>query len=345
MSNHQFPVHFHTINELLLLPKPKWLIQDFLHQQETACLWGPPNCGKSFVAIDWALCVSAGVPWLGRYDTLQCPVIYMAGEGAASLQKRVLAWQECYGVDHLDNAYFQVRPLPLCEEDVILTIQEELENYYDGEHDPGLNPGLVVVDTLSQFMGGRDEVGPDMALFVSNLRKLSHEENLSVLIVHHSNAGGARERGHTALRGNVDAMYEAKPRDKYNILEGVTILTDKQRDSAKAEGLAVAFEMFGDSLVPQYDEERNNTEKPPITVSPALRAILQAFDSLESTTTESCSHENLMEALGISKATFHRQLKVLYALGVVKSAGRGKSALTFLGRDVLRLEDTESAEE
>jgi hypothetical protein len=333
-------VKFYTVNELLQIPEPRWLIEDIIHQQETAALWGPPNCGKSFIAIDWALCVSAGVPWLGRYKTIQSPVIYMAGEGSASLQKRVRAWIECYDVAHLDAAYFQVRPLPLREEDVIDEILTALQDFGTVENpEAGLNPGFVVIDTLSQFFGGGDENGPDMALFVSNVRRLSHEQNLSVLMVHHSNATGLRERGHTALRGNVDAMFEAKAHDKTDILAGVTLLTDKQRDSAKGRGIAVQFNPYRDSLVPSYDEERNATEMPPVRLSRAVRKLLQEFEAQESPQTESCIHIDLMADLGMTKTTFHRRLQTLKDLKLIGNAGRGKSALTFLGREVLRQEE------
>lgn len=339
MNNTLYGVRFHTIQELLQIPEPKWLIQDILHQQETAALWGPPNCGKSFISLDMALCIASGIPWLGRFKVLQSPVVYMAGEGAASMQKRARAWMEGNSVDDLGAAYFQVRPLPLREEEVVEAIMEQLESFGTPTNPTaGLNPGFIVVDTLSQFFGGGEENGPDMALFVNNVRRLSHEQNLTVLMVHHSNATGLRERGHTALRGNVDAMFEAKPHSK-NILDGVTLVTDKQRDSAKAEGIAITFEEYEDSLVPRFDEERNGETLPPVKLNRPLWTLLRAFETLESPKTESCSHDGLKEALELPKQTFHRQLNTLKQLRLISGAGRGKSAITFLGREVIRRED------
>lgn len=340
-----YRVKFHTIDELLDIPEPRWLIQDILQEQTTAALWGPPNCGKSFIALDWALCVATGTPWLGRYDVLQAPVIYMAGEGSASLQKRVRAWKDANGVDDIGGAYFQIRPLPLREEEVVDVIIHELETMPLPDSEPGVNPGFIVVDTLSQFFGGGDENGPDMALFVNNVRRLSHEQNLSVLMVHHSNATGLRERGHTALRGNIDAMFEAKPHDKVDILQGVSLITDKQRDSAKSGGIALGFDLIQDSLVLNYDEERNKANGPLLRLPPSLWLLLGAFESMESAKTESCAHDMLMEALEIPKTTFHRQLNALLKLNVVKGAGRGKSAITFYGREALRRKDEQHDDE
>lgn len=328
------PINLHSAEQLLAFPEPKWLIQDFLHQQEAAALWGPPNWGKSFIALDWALCISAGVPWLGRFPTLQAPVVYMAGEGAASLQKRIVAWREAYDVADVGAAYFQVRPLPLREEETVEAIIDALDGYSTGT-DVGLNPGFIVVDTLSQFFGGGDENGPDMAQFVYNVRRLSQEQNLSILVVHHSNATGLRERGNTALRGNVDAMFEVRPRGK-DILDGVTLLTDKQRDSAKGEGTMLLFEDYADSLVPIWDEEQNANALP--TISKQFVRMLDVFNQAEYKKSETFFHDDVMDILGLSKATFHRKLKALMALKLVEKAGRGKSALTYIGRAVLAKE-------
>lgn len=330
------PIKLHTADELLLLPEPKWMIQDIVHQQSTAALWGPPNWGKSFIALDWALCVSAGVPWLGRYDTIQAPVVYMAGEGAASLQKRIGAWQEAYQVDDMGAAYFQVRSLPLREEETVDAIIDSLDSYSDGV-DVGLNPGFIIVDTVSQFFGGGDENGPDMAQFVYNVRRLSQEQNLTVLLVHHSNATGLRERGHTALRGNVDAMFEVRPRDIRSLLSGITLLTDKQRDSAKGEGIVLQFEEFADSLVPRWDETQNVGALPSVTRQ--QMRMLAVFDQIESKKSESFQHDLAIDTLGLSKATFHRKLIGLKVIGLVSNAGRGKSALTHIGRAVLAQEE------
>lgn len=340
MRQTTWDVQLHTVDDLLRVPEPKWLIDRTIHQQETGCIWGPPNCGKSFVALDWALSVSAGIPWLDEFDTIQSPVLYMAGEGAFSLQKRVRAWQNAHEEANIEGMYFQIRPLPLLEEDVIEEIIVAMDEYSDGT-DVGLNPGLVIVDTLNQFFGGGDEVqGPDMARFVNNLRRLSHEQNLSVVIVHHSNATGQRERGHTSLRGNVDVMFEARPRDVDDIFAGVTLLNDKQRDEAKGEGIIVRFEEHVDSLVPRLGETFDRLTKTLLPkVAGSMRQVLQMLDTVESSKTESAAHDVIMEELGLNKATFHRRLAALKALKLVSGAGRGKSALTHIGRAVLAQED------
>src|SRR5688500_5170482 len=102
-----------TVRDLLAFKEPRWLINGFIHENEIGFLWGEPNCGKTFVALDWALSIASGKRWLGVYDVLTGPVVYMAGEGAGGLQKRIHAWMEKHGEQDILGAYFIVRALPL----------------------------------------------------------------------------------------------------------------------------------------------------------------------------------------------------------------------------------------
>lgn len=330
-----FHVDLYTVDRLLRLPEPEWLIRDFIHQQETVAVWGEPNGGKSFLVLDWALCVATGRPWLGLYDTIQAPVVYMAGEGAASLQKRIRAWKRYHEVETIDSLYFQLRPLPLLEEEAIVAVRDTLRLYATEEHpdDPELRPGLVVVDTLSQFFGGGDEVGPDMALFVNNLRRLSQEVNTSVLIVHHSNALGERERGHSALRGNVDVMFQIVPQYRDNIIVGVELVNDKQRDNPRTAKHRLALCPVEESLV-----IRANTDRAEIvpTVPPHLLPVLDAMIALENDETEKCLNSEIQTFISKTRSGTHKNLVALHAMKLIKH-GVGKSYLLPLGRQAYEL--------
>ena len=54
-------------------------------------LYGPSGEGKSFLALDWALSISAGVDWFERI-VLPGQSLYVAAEGGRSIRKRVAAW-------------------------------------------------------------------------------------------------------------------------------------------------------------------------------------------------------------------------------------------------------------
>lgn len=337
-------VHFVTASDLLDAPRPDPLIEGFIQEQDAVCLYGEPNGGKSFLALDWALCIATGKPWLDTHEVKRGPVVYMAGEGGASLQVRVQAWMKHHNVKEIHGAYFQTRPLSLREDDVIDEIQATLETFAESERgggEPEMNPRLIVVDTLSQFIMGGDEVGPDMALFVSNCRRLSQDNNTAILIVHHTNASGDRERGHTALRGNVDEMFKCRPVYQDNLLVGIDVTNDKQRDKARAAVLNLKLR-----LVPLGIDARGK-DYSSLVVVPTLEApsklpvvkktllnVLDAMLQQEDLRTERCLNTDLCNHTGILRGTMHKYLDQLQDLKCVKHS-IGKSSLTPMGRAVL----------
>lgn len=325
-----------SVQDLLAIPEPEWLVEGFIHTQEVGVLYGKPNGGKSFVALDWALSIAAGIPWLDKYKTRQGPVLYMAGEGGPSLQKRVEAWLAVKGLNDVP-VHFQVRPIHLLDENEIEEIQAVLDGFRN-DHDEkvGLCPALIVVDTLSQFMMGGDENGPDMALFVSNLRKLSQDEMTAVLIVHHTNKGGEQERGHTALRGNVDVMFKIDGQeDPDGKLLNVTIMNDKQRDNVKAEpekldaipsSRSLTFCSGKKVVLPGSIMELS---------SETLAKMLIVADKIEDVSKEIFSTTEWQFESGLLPADYHRKRHILMKLKLVKPAGRGQYAFTPRGRETM----------
>ncbi len=325
------------IARLLSLPEPEWLIEDYLHQYEIGVIYGQPNVGKSFVALDWALSIAAGIPWLDSFKTRQAPVLYLAGEGGPSLQKRVDSWLKFHKLSmSAVPIYFQLRPIALREEDVIVDVCEALAEIHTSDGvEPGVRPGLVVVDTLSQFLMGGDENGTDMALFVSNLRRLSQEEDMSVLIVHHTNKGGESERGHTALRGNVDVMFKVTGKETSGLLTGIEILNDKQRDNPKAESGKIEVSSFHRSLVLSLGKPSKLPESVmELSTDFLVNLIIHAGNIVE-TSTETFHTEEWRIQSGLLPSTFVRQRNMLLKAKLVKGAGHGKYAFTPRGWETM----------
>ncbi len=56
----------YSIEELEELPDPDWLIDGIMPEGALVELYGPHGVGKSFLALDWALSLAAGIQWPGR---------------------------------------------------------------------------------------------------------------------------------------------------------------------------------------------------------------------------------------------------------------------------------------
>ena len=235
-----------TVEQLLSLPPYKWLIHEIIPCEGTIGLWGAPESAKSFLALDWALTIACGIPWLGRFETTQGPVLYIAAEGGRGIKQRVESWMLHHQIQD-PPAYFRLAPLNYRSEEDVEAFLEDVEHL-------DLWPDLIVVDTLAQSFGGGDEnASSDMSTFMTQLRHVTNTRGASNLVVHHSNATGGRERGNTAFRGALDASFRCVAtheveNDKRRIVS-VKLESDKAKDWVGIGILHLRPLLVKDSLV------------------------------------------------------------------------------------------------
>ena len=66
--------------DLMDFPDASWLIDGMIEAGAMGPLYGPSKSGKSFAALDWALCIATGRPWQGR-EVTKVRFVYIVGEG------------------------------------------------------------------------------------------------------------------------------------------------------------------------------------------------------------------------------------------------------------------------
>jgi hypothetical protein len=206
------------------------LIDGLLDQGAMSVVYGDSNAGKTFVVMDMAFHVGAGLPYAGM-DVAQGLVVYVAAEGGQGIKKRVKA---------LHKAYPSVQP-----DFVLLASPVDLRNpkadtapLCEAVRGLGRPVALMVIDTLSRAMAGGDENSSvDMGALVKHfdvIRKACAPAHL--LIVHHTGKDKARgARGHSLLRAATDTEIEVAAPERGERGEkgsgGVsTITVTKQRD-------------------------------------------------------------------------------------------------------------------
>lgn len=200
-------VRFVRADELVRDAKPiRWAIRRHLEQATTVCLYGDPEAGKSFLALDWALHIASGRPWHG-HSVAKGAAFHLAGEGADGVRRRVQAW----GIRHrvsLESLPFYAHPLALNLADPVaaLAVGDAVKAMCDRI---GAAPILISVDTLSRHLGGDENSTADMARFIGHVDTLIREPTgATVAYVHHMGHGDKnRARGSTVLRGAVDTEY------------------------------------------------------------------------------------------------------------------------------------------
>ena len=221
---------FFTADELKELPPPRWLIEGAITEQSLVLLYGDSNDGKSFIAIDMALSVAAGVWWQER-QTKGGPVVYVVGEGQRGIPNRVGAWKKERGIDSVPDGHFTLEAVQLHEgKDVELLLEKMAERE--------LKPSLVFIDTLATcFEGGDENDGVDMGLLLKGCRRLMAETGATVVLIHHQGKNPKRgARGHTSLFAATDIVFQVKKDGKV-----VGLIPRKFREDDRDAGFEFRF--------------------------------------------------------------------------------------------------------
>lgn len=234
---------FLTIDELEALPPPRWLIPGVLTEGSLAAVYGAPESGKSFFAVDMAMAVSGGLEWHGR-AVEQGGVLYIAAEGAPGIGKRMRAWKI--------NRSAQGHPFNfhLMRDEINFAAEKDgsVRAFVRAVVDE-LGPlKLIVIDTLNQTAAGADEnSAKDMSRYIASMKRLRDETGAAVIVVHHSGKDVSKGmRGSTALLGAMDTTVEVE-RDKGG--HSIRVAVQKQKDAEREAPMRFSLEKVGDSLV------------------------------------------------------------------------------------------------
>lgn len=228
-----------SVEDVLNLHEPPWLVDRILPARAVSMVWGPPNIGKSFLTLDLAASVAVGGQWLQQQVTAPEPVIYVAAEGAYSFKRRLDGWIRARGVD-LDH--FEERLWFL---NGSVQLHDGVESFIRlvRSHEPR----LVIFDTLAACSLGNDEdnVGERGAV-MSNILKLRKSLDATILLVHHTGWNTEHERGSSALRGIMDTSLEIQGSDGWDDpnkdINRRWLVCSKQRDAMKFKDITFRLE-------------------------------------------------------------------------------------------------------
>jgi len=223
------------IDELEAMPPPSWLIRDFLPEDGLAIIYGDPGAGKSFLALDMALRIARGNDWHGA-AAKQTGVLYIAGEGARGIGKRITGWRMAHRLQKL-SVPFLLLPIAVqvVEDDQRASLLRTID---EAKRRAGFDIGLIVLDTVSRSIAGMDENAQEaMTSFVRACDAIKAHAGGALLGVHHSGKDKDRGmRGSSVLLGAVDTAIRVTKSERI-----VTMEVEKQKDAE--EGKPAYFEM------------------------------------------------------------------------------------------------------
>jgi len=178
------------------------LVKGLLASTGLAVVWGPPKCGKSFVAIDIALHIALGWEYRGR-RVQQAPVVYIALEGQHGLPARVEAFNRHHKLRTAPPFSLILVRLNLIDDvaALIADIKAQIGT---------VMPGAVFIDTLNRSLVGSESKDEDMGRYLAAAERLGGELACAVPLVHHCGLDASRPRGHTSLTGSVESQLAVK---------------------------------------------------------------------------------------------------------------------------------------
>jgi len=246
---------------LMNMPPVQWMIDGVLTKHGFAVMYGAPGTGKSFIAIDMALCMAHDIAWHGK-QTNAGTVLYIAGEGVSGLGKRVQAWKLHHGIE--GNGSLKVLPVA-----VDMMDQESIERLLRTIDSLGTTFSCLVIDTVARSMTGEENSATDMSSFIRGCDAIKHHTGCGLLAIHHAGKDASRGinsmRGSSALAGAADTVLAVGKSE--NI---VALSMEKQKDSDPMD--KITFEMVSIALMDDTSVIMQPIEAQPTTKKQSLSA-------------------------------------------------------------------------
>jgi hypothetical protein len=305
------PDHLETIRAAMIdarglakLPVPEPLIENVLFRDTLAWLFGPPGCGKSFIALDMAGCVATGEPWQG-FRVRRGTVLYVIAEGASGTYERVRAWEASMGREMTGVIFL---PMAIQAADALqwaAFIQAARE----------VKPALIILDTQARVTVGMEENSAlDMGKFIHRIEALRAGTGACVLPVHHSGRVGDHLRGSMALDGAANSVFRVKRTD-----EMIEITCVKQKDAPEFEPLSLRLTPYeGSAIVAATGAAKRSACDAPA----ARRTVALWWDAFA---TDWVSVSILSETIGIDRGTIYRYMKAQINAGLVEKKGEASA--------------------
>lgn len=262
------------LQDIINRPPPSFLIARHIPEIGMGFLYSVPGAGKSFLMLDTALTLSAGLAsWHGDeiHTDPNSVVLYIAAEGSFGFRNRAKAWLQAHRLENLPERFLMI------ERTIDFMAAEDVEKLLRTIRGAGVRPCLVVVDTVSRAMPGADEnLQKEMTLFVRACDRVKEAFRCAVVGVHHAGKNGDM-RGSTVLLGAGDFVFRLERRIGATI---GNLFCEKQKDAPDGWDEPYRFELvtLADGQTSLVVERADLSVGPSLELTPATsHAVLEAM--------------------------------------------------------------------
>lgn len=224
-----------SLHELMTMQidPPTPIVHNLIDGGSGIIVAGPPNVGKSWLALDMALAVATGGKFLDEFDTTPGAVLIVDEEGTEwGDQSRFDMLLEGRGIGSSADIPIHLaigKGYKLDTEKGLTAVRRMIERY---------KPSLVVIDSLIRVHSADENVSKEMAKFFAITTRLMASTGASFLFVHHVRKIGPLDQGidpGELIRGSSD--IRAWPSIGFVVLPGsdgmVEVHNIKQRWRSK----------------------------------------------------------------------------------------------------------------
>lgn len=235
-----------------------WLVKDIFPRDTVGLIVGESQAGKSFLAIDLAVAISEGRPFLG-HETTQGGVLYIATEGGITIPGRLRAARQ--GSDFKETPVFVMDDPPadlMIASEVGRVIKTAQQISAEMLETTGRPLAMIIIDTLMFALDIKNwnDYG-ETAKGMDVLRRMSREVGVTTIGVHHHGKDTSRgPAGSVAITAAADCELSVyKTGQKGSVKDRFVILT---KSRFREPGRTRHFELA--SLPPDHREEDGDEE-------------------------------------------------------------------------------------
>jgi len=300
-----------THNELLARTEgeAEFIVEPYIPLPGVTILSGKPKIGKTWVLLSLAMCVQAGLSWLGKFNTTKGRVLYIDQENGDKLlgirSRQIAAGLGLEGDIGID--WLVLPGLDLMNPDHIKKLDRIIR---DGGY------SLVIIDSFAKSSTGKEDSAQEMARISRHLRELISHNNCAIVIAHHttkpywsSPGSGQESRGSGEIVANADCYLQMfSDGDKIIIKQTLARWTEPQPSFS----IKINTDE-DDSVKVEFVDWHEGTE------GKAGLAGYLILDALKEKPRDRAYLLQVCEARGVKRATVDRRIRQLKASGNIET--------------------------
>lgn len=171
--------------------KYEWVVEDLILRKGITILYGDRKSLKSLLALQLAIDVARGTPWLGMFATAQGGVVLIDRESPREpFYERLVQLVKGNGVTaRLPIKLYKPRwdgPFNLMTDAEFLPLKSAMAV---------AQPSLIIIDSLRRIHRQVEDSSTEMSLVMGRLMDLADSTRAAVVVIHHTPKDGTTPRG------------------------------------------------------------------------------------------------------------------------------------------------------